>query len=152
MRGQKKGFRHTDETKARISATMQGRRPNGTLIRKPCPLCGTVQNVANLPRHKIACAEAARLSPLLGEILTPRRLKAIRIRVRAYGLTIDDYAQLMRKQGGQCGICAKSRRLGVDHCHKSGRVRGLLCNDCNFFLGLAEDDPHRLQAAIAYLK
>ena len=53
-----------------------------------------------------------------------------------YGITPDDYNQLFQQQNGCCAICGKhqsklKRRLDVDHDHKSGKVRGLLCNPCN---------------------
>lgn len=71
-----------------------------------------------------------------------------------YGLTVAEYDALMAKQGERCPICARSLVDGrvkpvVDHCHDSGRVRGLLCNGCNMHLGWFEA---RQKAAMAYLK
>ena len=62
-----------------------------------------------------------------------------------------------RQPGGLCLICkkpplGKHTRLGVDHCHATGRVRGLLCNRCNRAMGMFEDDPDLLVAAAAYLQ
>lgn len=63
--------------------------------------------------------------------------------LKTYGLTADDYETLLELQGGKCAICRakpKSKRLAVDHDHKSGRVRGLLCSRCNHdLLGSAWD-------------
>ncbi len=74
-------------------------------------------------------------------------------RVRRYGMSLDDRHALSVRQGGVCAICRiKPRRpLELDHCHSTGKVRGLLCNPCNIGLGLYHDDPDRLLTAVAYL-
>jgi Recombination endonuclease VII len=70
-----------------------------------------------------------------------------------YGLSVDQYNDLLRAQHGACAICGngQSGRLHVDHCHDSGSVRGLLCNRCNRAIGLLGDDPAILRRAISYL-
>lgn len=81
-----------------------------------------------------------------------------------YGITADDYNQLLGQQGGVCAICGRSaedghsakkrmpkKRLSVDHDHSTGAVRGLLCSPCNTVLGLMRDDPALLTAAAGYL-
>lgn len=74
---------------------------------------------------------------------------------RQYGITIDEYDAILEKQGGGCAICkgdTKGRgRYHVDHCHETGKVRGLLCAKCNILLGHANDDTRLLRAAISYL-
>lgn len=59
-----------------------------------------------------------------------------------YGLTLTQYAVMLRKQRGKCAICRKppaaARRLAVDHCHKTKKVRALLCHTCNNLLGVFE--------------
>jgi|SRR3972149_5086974 len=72
----------------------------------------------------------------------------------AYGLTPQNYADLLQSQGGVCAVCGNDDprfRLSVDHDHATGRVRGLLCNTCNRAMGLFGDDSVRLRRAIAYL-
>lgn len=82
--------------------------------------------------------------------------------LRLYNLTEEQYDQMLAAQGGVCAICknpetaldsrtGEPRRLAVDHCHTSGRVRGLLCMTCNRMLGASKDDPAVLKAAAAYL-
>lgn len=74
-----------------------------------------------------------------------------------FGITDEEYEQLLSVQGGVCGICGgppdgRWKRLHVDHCHTTGRVRGLLCTPCNQGLGLLRDSVERIHAAIAYLE
>ena len=74
--------------------------------------------------------------------------------MRRRGLTPDDYLALLAKQGGVCAICGvrpNKKRLALDHCHKTDKLRGLLCDTCNRGLGMFHDDPLRLYAAIEYL-
>lgn len=76
---------------------------------------------------------------------------------KTYGITAEQYASLLRYQGGKCFICqratGKRRRLAVDHDHKTGRVRGLLCNPCNRdVLGHLRDSVAALERAVTYLK
>ena len=55
-----------------------------------------------------------------------------------YGITMDDYDQMFEQQNGKCLICSREEKLVVDHSHKTGRVRGLLCNSCNKSVGFIE--------------
>jgi hypothetical protein len=71
-----------------------------------------------------------------------------------YGLTKEEYLGLFEKQNYKCAICEtslKDKRAMVDHCHGTGKVRGLLCNNCNTLLGMADDDIIKLERAIDYL-
>ncbi len=72
---------------------------------------------------------------------------------RLYGLTPENYAALSTLQNNECAICHTTTPgfLLVDHCHTSGKIRGLLCNNCNIFLGHAKDDIDILFTAIKYL-
>ena len=76
---------------------------------------------------------------------------------KRYGITLEQYATLLLEQGGACGICGRrdnlpNKHFAVDHCHKTGRVRGLLCSRCNSGLGSLGDELERVQKAIAYLR
>lgn len=73
-------------------------------------------------------------------------------RARRYGLQKEDYLAMRRRQNDRCAICQRQAPLLVDHCHKTSRVRGLLCQSCNFALGLFQDNPNILRVAIRYLK
>jgi hypothetical protein len=73
---------------------------------------------------------------------------------RRYGITLDEYERMVAEQGNICAICGRfsERRLSIDHCHATGRVRALLCKECNFGLGWFKDSPHSLENAAAYIK
>lgn len=77
--------------------------------------------------------------------------------LRRKNLNEEMLAEMWKAQKGLCAICLKGlrrTRLGhaVDHCHVTRRTRGLLCQNCNFMIGHARDDPARLRAAAAYLE
>lgn len=67
-----------------------------------------------------------------------------------YGLTKEQFHAMEAAQGGRCAICGREARLVIDHCHASGKVRGLLCNRCNGTLAALES-PGWLESAQAYL-
>ena len=76
---------------------------------------------------------------------------------RTYRLTHLQYQTLLTEQNNQCAICGEEpdpdgRYLAVDHCHSTGRIRGLLCSNCNTAIGLLYDNKVLLQNAINYLQ
>lgn len=75
-------------------------------------------------------------------------------RARVYGLTKEELKSMLDAAGGICDICRQPPRrwLVVDHCHIKGNVRGILCEDCNFGLGVFRDNIKYLENAIEYLK
>lgn len=90
-----------------------------------------------------------------------RRSNRRRLLRKKYGISLEEYEALLEAQGGGCGICgapdplldpeAPKVAFAVDHCHETGKVRGVLCAPCNLGLGHFRDDPSRLRAAVAYL-
>lgn len=75
-----------------------------------------------------------------------------------FGITLAEYEAMCEQQHNQCAICGREPRettmkygLAVDHCHETGVVRGLLCNDCNIGLGKLGDNVHGVQRALDYL-
>lgn len=71
--------------------------------------------------------------------------------IKNYGLTIEAYDVMKHNQNGLCAICKKDKTLVVDHCHATGHIRSLVCNQCNQILGLAYENKETLKAAIDYL-
>jgi hypothetical protein len=73
-----------------------------------------------------------------------------------YGISVEQYETMLKEQGGVCAICGgvnkDKRRLSVDHCHETGRVRGLLCRICNSNLGRWGDNEEGILKVLAYLR
>ena len=77
---------------------------------------------------------------------------------KLYKITEEELNSLRLKQNNRCAICnsedsnTKKQALDIDHCHETGRVRGLLCNTCNRAIGLLQDNSELVQKAADYLK
>jgi hypothetical protein len=72
----------------------------------------------------------------------------------AYGMTVEQFDALLLSQQGRCAICSEvpESSLHVDHCHVTGKIRGLLCTQCNVGIGMMKESPLRLRSAIRYLE
>lgn len=86
-----------------------------------------------------------------------RRIKAKIVRIKSeYGLSETEHMQLFEGQQQSCAICltefSDRFSMHIDHCHRSGKVRGLLCQKCNQAIGLLRDDPAIIAAALEYVK
>lgn len=85
------------------------------------------------------------------------RLREEKLRTR-YGMSLDEFDAMFSDQGGACAICGAAkpggrwRQWAVDHCHNTGAVRGILCNRCNYVLGLLRDSPVLAERYAAYLR
>ncbi len=75
-----------------------------------------------------------------------------------YGLEPVQFEYMLRQQGGRCKICGTddpghgNANFSVDHCHTTGKIRGLLCTDCNIALGRLKDNPIFVERALSYLR
>lgn len=144
-----------------------------TLAAKACTKCGEVKPLEQFSPHATGklgrrpwckpcnAAQARRWARVNRERATERR--RVSQLPRQYGITAEDFDRMLAQQSGVCAICGSDEpnahgrtgrkfRLSVDHCHSTGRVRGLLCQRCNRAIGLLGDDVGLLQAAIDYLK
>jgi len=76
---------------------------------------------------------------------------------KTYGITVEQYDRMLAEQGGGCAVCGRTNNskrmtyLSVDHCHATGKVRGLLCNACNVALGFLEEDKVRMVSLMNYI-
>jgi hypothetical protein len=81
---------------------------------------------------------------------------------RTYGISLEEYNKMLKEQKGVCDICGREERaihnkskkvkhLTVDHCHNTGKVRGLLCSTCNTGIGNLQDNIETVEAALGYL-
>ena len=84
-------------------------------------------------------------------ILSEKR--KVRKLAKFYGISMDEYGSMLDTQSNLCSICGtEMSKPHIDHCHKSGKVRGILCRDCNLVLGFAKDKPDILRKAAEYLE
>jgi hypothetical protein len=72
-----------------------------------------------------------------------------------YGISLEDYEFLFHSQGAKCAICKSTKPKGkgwhIDHDHKSGQIRGILCHYCNLGIGHFKDNERAIRSAIEYL-
>lgn len=84
------------------------------------------------------------------------RKRAFTSRLKQFGLTVDQFNAMLLAQNNLCQVCKQpetnGKRLSVDHSHRTGKVRGLLCNRCNVLLGWASDNEVLLGLAADYLR
>jgi hypothetical protein len=108
-----------------------------------CALCGPIGIKARSDKRRFATSAKFRC----------RGADRARVLLTTYGLTPEEVAALWASQDRRCAICRRSNiKFYVDHCHSTGRVRGLLCSNCNTALGLLGDAPERLRSAAVYLE
>lgn len=135
---------------------------------KTCPCCGEfkpasefavrkTQRAGHLVAHCKSCnslkqqARKARDPNIYERIERKSKLKL------QYGLSLEQYDAMLEAQGQACAICKsktpgqRTKHFHVDHCHSTGKVRGLLCHKCNRGIGLFRDNPDLLNRASAYL-
>jgi len=90
--------------------------------------------------------------------LEKRTERGRRSKYKKYGITSEEYQVMLDKQGGCCAVCggeetrSASHEMSVDHDHITGKVRGLLCNNCNRGIGLLGDTEEALHKAWTYLR
>lgn len=85
-----------------------------------------------------------------------KKVRAYQLR-RDFGISTEEYAAQLSRQGEACAICGvrqekEQRQMAVDHCHKTGEIRGILCHSCNRGIGSLGDEPGRVEAAAKYLR
>lgn len=136
---------------------------------KECTTCLTTKNLLDFYRntrrkdgYDSRCKECATEYKASWVATKPEYIKLQRENSRLvtrYGITSEDYLKLLESQNFSCAICGNtpeegreaSTKLSVDHCHESGKVRGLLCQKCNTGIGLLGDTKEGLQKALNYL-
>ena len=141
-----------------------------TLSFKKCSCCGEIKPTTEFAKRKNrekwgfnsyckACKKKKHHEYYLKDKDRFKRLVRGRA-LKQYGLTFEDQEQMLREQNNKCAICCKeiflfgsSKKLTahVDHDHKTGKVRGLLCQECNTGLGKFRDNTEYLLGAISYL-
>jgi len=138
------------------SIPYKGKGRRQTLCVKP--ECKSAYEVRKVTEYRKRNPERVRDTKRRSVAKNPEKHEATRRRAhlrREYGITVEEYDEMLAAQGGGCAICGgpqvKRQWLAVDHDHATGEVRGLLCDPCNLAVGLFGDDPSTLQRAIDYL-
>lgn len=125
-----------------LAASSFGRRtPNGNGKRPVQYNCKSCQNVV--------MARWRKENPEKHAVQADKN--KLRTKLKKYGLTQPELDAMMEAQQGLCAICKVAAAAVIDHCHNSGKVRALLCNNCNVMIGMSGDDPEKLRRAIEYL-
>ena len=125
------------------------------IVNKSCTKCNVMKHVGcfyrlkhgKMGRHSYCktCFDLRDRKPDSPEVKTKNNL------TRRYGLTPKDVADMKAEQSDACAICKQEKRLVVDHCHATNKVRALLCHKCNIFLHAVEDKSY-LVSALFYLE
>lgn len=134
---------------------------------KICSVCKETKSFESFYNFKLGrdgkcsrckvCDDAARYKYRLNNIEKVKILERNRSLKFKYGITSDDYNQMLSNQDGCCAICKSTETRGahsfsVDHNHSTGNVRGLLCNNCNRALGMFGDSIPNIENALNYLR
>ena len=149
----------------------------GRWVLRPCEFCGALFSWAEMKKHRRKCEKRpvkylgrppgvsteealAGMDAMKRDAMTTngRSHKAYQLRW-SYGITIEEFERLYREQNGCCAICRtapnghdyRTSGLHVDHDHRTGKVRALLCNRCNHGIGNFREDPALLMQAIGYI-
>jgi hypothetical protein len=124
--------------------------------KKPCGRCGEAKPLDQF--HKSRAKSSGYESYCKACKMTPEERERHNGRTRRhkfvmrYGITLEQRDEMAEAQGQRCVICQEVKQLHVDHCHDTGKVRGLICHSCNVMLGVANDNPSILRAGIEYLE
>jgi hypothetical protein len=107
-------------------------------------------------RRHSACKECDKARVKARHQANPERTRNNDLK-RNYGITLDEHTQMYEDQNGVCAVCEKPgdgkwKKLCVDHDHKTGKVRQLLCRNCNMILGQVDDNINYMEKLTAYLK
>ena len=124
----------------------------------PCKGCGVTLDKFNgvYKAHRLTpwCNDCSKIQ-LKKRLCRTKEYRAETYMLWSFGLTRAQYDTLIKEQGGGCGICGgqsnNGRRLSIDHCHVTDKIRGILCNNCNTALGMANDSIDILSKMIQYL-
>lgn len=109
-----------------------------------------------IDRHCLDCKAAWIKKDRAQNTVMYRRQARERMLKKTYNITDEEYEYRLSAQNNRCAICDKHRSafkqtLAVDHCHKTGKVRGILCSNCNLGIGNMKDNIEFLKKAIGYL-
>lgn len=122
-----------------------------------CPDCGVEKDPSMFPRDRSAKSGSKSYCKPCHNARTRATIKRLHGDTRhyhyrqKYGIGRDDFERMKAAQGGLCPICRRREATQVDHDHDTGKVRGILCLNCNAGIGALRDDPRLVYEAVDYL-
>ena len=137
-------------------------------MERKCNKCGEVKDLEtcfyktgrktdkNKDNRHYTCKECTKARLKVSPSQSPERKRELFLK-RNYGLTAEEYDEMLNRQSSQCACCGTDKPGGkhnvfcVDHDHVTGAVRDLLCKDCNIVLGIVQDSPEHLMRLIQYI-
>lgn len=129
-----------------------------TSCKKELPVTNFYKSNSKKSGYKSHCKECVKERSKANYHSPEQNKRRIENHWRTHGLdmTVEKYDALFEQQNGKCGICGTNKnrnnsRFCVDHCHTTGKIRGLLCHDCNTSIGKLGDSKEGLMKAIEYL-
>lgn len=134
-------------TKCSIEKPLTDFFKNGPGVRPDCKTCTSKRNNTYKKVHKDKHLKQVKR----WQKANPEKMKLYWIKQK-YGLNSNTYMEMLNSQEHKCKICKEKVKLVVDHSHKNGNIRGLLCNSCNTAIGFFKESIESLESAILYLK
>lgn len=114
--------------------------------------CGCIREKADKNLYKTCIKCNVESNDFVHNYNICRSCTKIRNVKHIYGLSEKQYLDMLEKSQGFCEICNKNSSLCIDHCHKTNKVRGLICNNCNAGIGFLEENINIFESCIEYLK
>lgn len=158
------GYRHSAETRQLIKDIARKRNEfiRDTQKTKKCSMCGEVKQISDFIHYTKSFKVGSYCKPCRNKKWMEwhnsksfAEKKDRRLR-NDFGITLDEYHDMFERQEGLCAICGEPQRrnrlLAVDHNHKTGEVRALLCDSCNTALGYAKDNPIVIRRMADYIE
>lgn len=131
------------------------------MSKKICKVCGAEKNISDFYAGRKDCKDCKNAAARKIRIDDPERYERYKrqhnkyLKERRYGITQDQFDQMLVDQNNKCKICKNefknSKDTHIDHCHSTNKVRSLLCNNCNLALGQFMDNTDIMDNAIKYL-
>ena len=123
---------------------------------KQCRSCGLQKPLSQYYVRNPDCKDCTKVKRAADYKNNPDKYREKELK-KNYGITLQDWNDMFEAQGGRCAICGThqcntGKAFAVDHCHLTGKVRGLLCANCNTGIGKLNDDPELLTKAAEYLR
>lgn len=124
---------------------------------KKCSKCGGTKPLDDFYKNKknkdgksYSCKPCQKATTDAWKEKNPEALHKHKLKYR-YGITPEQYDEMVAKAGGKCQLCGLETKLHIDHCHKNGHVRGVLCGPCNRAIGQLGDSEESIRRVLDYL-